>query len=101
MAKKTVIRRAFPYLPVSVTAQQSVSADESDGGFVDMLTREPVIEPQPAEAAEQPEEQAPAARYAVCQGCGTVIEGVTADATPQDFDGAGCCDRPSYIIQEG
>lgn len=101
MAKKTVIRRAFPYLPVSVTAQQSASADESDGGFVDILTREPVIEAQPAEAAEQPEEQATATRYAVCQGCGTVIEGVTADATPQDFEGAGCCDRPSYIIQEG
>ncbi|WP_294378449.1 recombinase RecT [uncultured Slackia sp.] len=101
MAKKTVIRRAFPYLPVSVTAQQSVSADESDGGFVDMLTREPVIEPQPVEAAEQPGEQAPATRYAVCQGCGTVVEGVTADATPQDFEGAGCCGNPSYIIQEG
>ena len=35
MARKTVIRRAFPYLPVSVEAQRAAAADETTPRFVD------------------------------------------------------------------
>lgn len=52
MAKKTVIRRAFPYLPVSVEAQQAAAADETDGGMrFDMP--EPVIDEPVYEVPEE------------------------------------------------
>ena len=41
MAKKTVIRRAFPFLPASVTAQQSVTSDETTPDYTDVFN--PVI----------------------------------------------------------
>jgi recombination protein RecT len=43
MAKKTVIRRAFPYLPVSVEAMNAAASDDTDGGFVDQLEHAPII----------------------------------------------------------
>lgn len=42
MAKKTVIRRVFPYLPVSVNAATAVAADESTPDYQDVF--HPVIE---------------------------------------------------------
>ena len=44
MAKKTVIRRAFPYLPVSIEAANAAAADETDGGFVPQICFAPVVE---------------------------------------------------------
>lgn len=41
MAKKTVIRRVFPYLPVSVNAAQAVGADETTPDYSDVF--HPVI----------------------------------------------------------
>ena len=43
MAKKTVIRRAFPYLPISVEAQSAAATDETDGGFTSVLECEPLL----------------------------------------------------------
>ncbi|MCI1643796.1 MAG: recombinase RecT [Bifidobacterium crudilactis] len=42
MAKKTVIRRVFPYLPVSVNAAQAVGADETTPDYADVF--HPVID---------------------------------------------------------
>ncbi|GAA6122609.1 recombination protein RecT [Bifidobacterium psychraerophilum] len=55
MAKKTVIRRVFPYLPVSVNAASAVGADETTPDYADVF--KPVIEdvePQQIEQAQQP-----------------------------------------------
>jgi recombination protein RecT len=55
MAKKTVIRRVFPYLPVSVNAASAVGADETTPDYTDVF--KPVIEdvePQQIEQAQQP-----------------------------------------------
>lgn len=54
MAKKTVIRRAFPYLPVSVEAQTAAAADETTPDYSGIL--EPVIEEVPNEPVEPAEE---------------------------------------------
>lgn len=43
MAKKTVIRRAFPYLPIGVEAQSAAVNDETDGGFTAALELEPLM----------------------------------------------------------
>ena len=58
MAKKTVLRRAFPYLPVSIEAQTGVAGDEatprfvdSDGVIFDLPDDEPA-EPVEAEGVE-------------------------------------------------
>ena len=42
MAKKTVVRRAFPYLPVSVEAQSAAAADESTPDYRGVL--DPIVE---------------------------------------------------------
>lgn len=47
MAKKTVIRRAFPYLPVSIEAQAAAAADETDGGLNFDEIPTPVIQEEP------------------------------------------------------
>lgn len=55
MAKKTVIRRVFPYLPVSVNAASAVGADETTPDYTDVF--KPVIEdvePPQIEQAQQP-----------------------------------------------
>ena len=49
MAKKTVIRRVFPYLPVSVNAAQAVGADESTPDYSDLF--HPVIDEAPVASA--------------------------------------------------
>lgn len=95
MAKKTVIRRAFPYLPVSVEAQGAAAVDGTDGGYVPQLTLAPVVEEQPGQEYEPPVQ-----RKAACKGCGNVVMDVSEDATPADLNGLGCCDRPDYEITE-
>lgn len=60
MAKKTVIRRAFPFLPVSVEAQQAGAADETTPDYTDVLAPvfpAPTTQAQP-EPEAQPEQQA-------------------------------------------
>ena len=52
MARKTVIRRAFPYLPVSVEAQEAAAADETTPNYGGVLN--PVIEVQDAVVTDQP-----------------------------------------------
>ncbi|MFR7746818.1 MAG: recombinase RecT [Eggerthellaceae bacterium] len=85
MAKKTVIRRAFPYLPVSVEAMNAAASDDTDGGFVDQLEHAPIISEQDFEAPsqEQPDTEPKGLRRAVCLTCGHEFD-VAADATLED-----------------
>jgi recombination protein RecT len=50
MAKKTVVRRSFPYLPVSVQAQEAASVDEQTPDYSDIF--HPVIESSSTPAIE-------------------------------------------------
>ena len=85
MAKKTVIRRAFPYLPVSVEAMNAAASDDTDGGFVDQLEHAPIISEQDFEvpSQEQPDTEPKGLRRAVCLTCGHEFD-VAADATLED-----------------
>lgn len=85
MAKKTVIRRAFPYLPVSVEAMNAAASDDTDGGFVDQLEHTPIISDQDFEAPsqKQPDTEPKGLRRAVCLTCGHEFD-VAADATLED-----------------
>lgn len=109
MAKKTVIRRAFPYLPVSLEAQTAAAADETDGGFVPQISIEPVIEAEPAEAPPLPEPEPQASaesakvegsaenKSAKCQSCGKEAGRVAADADLEDLNREMvCCENPNY-----
>lgn len=107
MAKKTVIRRAFPYLPVSVEAQGAASADETSGGYEGTLGYAPVITPEePSDGPEttpmevQPEsvEDAPADEpsRAACRTCGNVRGNLTPDCTIEDLNAFQCCEKPDY-----
>lgn len=117
MAKKTVLRRAWPWLPISTEAQGAVNFDETTGGFEETL-RAPVIDETP-EVEEIPQEEPPAPEVepeivedvasgqdegsglanrgsAVCQSCGCVVSDLAPDATLQDLNQFLCCDRPDY-----
>ena len=112
MAKKTVIRRAFPYLPVSVDAQSAAAADETDGGYTLALTAEPLISASGAGVYEgdggagkqqtvskrscEPESSDEGMGTAVCSSCGNVREGVAPDATIEDLNLFMCCANPDY-----
>lgn len=98
MAKKTVIRRAFPYLPVSVEAQTAAASDETDGGFVQAIGFAPVAPEACIGAGAEP--SADSRLTGVCRGCGHVVEDVAADATADDLNGVGCCPEPDYEIKE-
>lgn len=115
MAKKTVVRRAFPYLPVSIEAQGAASADETSGGYEGALGYAPIIEEDEEAAAEaqdaevldvEPveEETAPQTapdgptRTAYCQNCGMVLEDVAPDASIADLNTVNCCPQPCYIF---
>ena len=84
MAKKTVIRRAFPYLPVSIEAQNAAASDETSGGFVDQLSFDPIVPVEEEEARKVPEVVADTEpkglRKAVCMVCGHEYD-VAADAS--------------------
>lgn len=97
MAKKTVIRRAFPYLPVSVEAMNAAASDDTDGGFVDQLEHAPIISEQDFEAPSQEQNQdtePKGLRKAVCKSCGTSID-VAADASLEDVSSnmPPCCEN--------
>lgn len=106
MARKTVIRRAFPYLPVSVEAQSAAVSDETSGGYTAELSVLDLPEPQetpqePIEVDEVPAEPESAPEghpsRAVCRKCGYVTDEVTPDATLEDLQAAAtCCDAPKY-----
>lgn len=51
MARKTVIRRAFPYLPVSVEAQEAAASDETTPDYSAVF--KPVVTQDEAQAAAQ------------------------------------------------
>lgn len=58
MAKKTVIRRAFPYLPVSVEAQTAAASDDATPDYSDVfhpLPDEPADETPVEATVEEPE----------------------------------------------
>lgn len=117
MAKKTVLRRAWPWLPLSIEAQGAVNYDETTGGFEETL-RVPVIPVE--EVKEIPEEKPPAPEEvepeiveevasdlsgdsglanrgsAECRNCGMVRTDIAPDATLQDLNQFLCCDRPDY-----
>ena len=57
MAKKTVVRRAAPYLPMSVDAQTAVAADETTPDYSAVLS--PIIEPEPEQVPEYTVEPEP------------------------------------------
>lgn len=114
MAKKTVIRRAFPYLPVSVEAQTAAAADETTPDYIGTLN--PVIdaedgaeigyggpegaaEPQQdAQAYEEPPEPEIPPVRAVCRSCGNSVE-VAPDATADDLNQMVCCEHPDYVME--
>lgn len=105
MAKKTVIRRAFPYLPVSVEAMSAAASDNTDGGFVDQLEHAPIISEQDFEvpSQEQPQGTEPKGlRKAVCKSCGSAIE-VAADATLEDVAAnvPPCCENMQLEWADG
>lgn len=108
MAVKTAIRRAFPYLPVSIEAQSAAASDETTPDYTSVL--KPVVrdsKPVEAEEAEAVNIDAETAEeadsgenmtaQAVCKTCGNVVF-VTPDATAQDI-AFQCCEAPNYEIQ--
>jgi recombination protein RecT len=102
MAKKSVIRRAFPYLPVSVEAQQAAAADETTPDYSGVLapvipeaSEEPSEAPVEVSVDVEPQEGETGPRKAVCKSCGNVVE-VAPDASPEDLAGIGCCGAPDY-----
>lgn len=109
MAIKTAVRRAFPYLPVSVEAQAAAAADETTPDYSSVIN--PVIEPQNQAQADiveitdadtETDEKADSGEsvtlQAVCKTCGNVIDNIAPDATAQDivFE---CCEKPDYEIR--
>lgn len=109
MAKKTVVRRAFPYLPVSIEAQGAASADETSGGYEGALGYAPVIAEEEVVAAEATDDQvmeleaevvengaSDQLRKAACTFCGNVKENITPDCTLDDLNAFACCERPHY-----
>lgn len=106
MAKKTVVRRAFPYLPVSIEAQSAAAADETAGGYEGVLGVAPVVEPEepePLEAEAVDVTDAPdqdgaldGPRTAVCSNCGCVKEDLAEDCTLEDLNSFLCCEEPAY-----
>lgn len=106
MAKKTVIRRAFPYLPVSIEAQEAASTDESSAGYFKSDTRA-IIEPEifevEPEAEAEPEVVADTEpkglKKAVCKVCGNVAD-TASDATLEDLASLPCCETPKYEWME-
>ncbi len=109
MAIKSVIRRAFKFLPVSVEAQQAAAADETDGGFTQEImgalpdgVPEGTQELGANEDTDIPNEdkitpETPSeARKAVCETCGNTVSDIAEDATLEDLNGFLCCDSPNY-----
>lgn len=108
MAKKTVIKRSNPYLPLSVDAKTAIANDDTDGGFVQALTVDTLVKDCPevieaetvdAESVEvEPDEQSELMENpAVCQNCGNTVDAAP-DATLTDLEETGCCEKPDYLF---
>lgn len=112
MAKKSVIRRAAPYLPLSTQAYQAVAADDTDGGYMEALTLAPVIEETNAggegpvsvmeDHGETSREQeysdtssAVGTAFVACATCGNMRE-VSPGLRKDELDVFLCCDEPNY-----
>lgn len=93
MAKKTVVRRAFPYLPVSIEASGADVADEGSGGFESLFEAVQPAEPSTYEPQGM--------RMAVCTSCGTEFEtGAADDLKALEATRPACCEMPSYEWKE-
>lgn len=103
MCKKSVIRRAFPYLPVSIEAKEAVAADETSGGFEQAIRFDPIVGSEEAIQAhpqgQTTEEEAQELAGAVCLNCGNIVQ-VAPDASMDDLSSVGCCDTPRYQLIE-
>ena len=110
MAVKTAVRRAFPYLPVSIEAQSAAAADETTPDYTSVLA--PVVPqadilpveaetaenaPTDTETGEEADSGETMSAHAVCKTCGNVLS-VAPDATAQDI-AFQCCEAPNYEIQ--
>lgn len=118
MAKKTVIRRAQPYLPLSTQVQRAVAADETTGGFADILSRRPIFEEEginggsegpavdiaePVQPAHEQEiqqnssygEEEAGIQFAACSTCGNMRE-VATGLTQAQLNQFLCCENPDY-----
>jgi recombination protein RecT len=101
MACKTIIRRNFKYLPVSVELQSAVAHDETSGGYVSAVQTGYIdIDPIPAasdapehdyypEVDEDPQAPVADAQRAVCKQCGAALE-VAPDALEDDLRNVAC-----------
>lgn len=68
MAKKTVIRRAFPYLPVSVEARDAAASDDQTPDYSDVFRPLPTVtaDDSPVDVSvDEPEQSQPEARPSV------------------------------------
>lgn len=68
MAKKTVIRRAFPYLPVSVEARDAAASDDQTPDYSDVFRPLPTVtaDDSPVDVSvDEPEQSQPEAEDAV------------------------------------
>lgn len=104
MAKKTVIRRAFPYLPVSVEAKAAVENEGDTAAFLPELNIEPLeVETTPETAPESPSDDGDTEprglRKAVCLSCGNVAD-VAPDAQLEDLASIPCCETPNYQFMD-
>lgn len=106
MAIKTAVRRAFPYLPVSIEAQQAAAVDETTPDYTGVLApvvadSRPVevepVQPEPADV-ETPAEATTGPHRAVCKSCGYVMDYAPADPAAIKFE---CCENPAFEIVEG
>lgn len=113
MAKKSVIRRAAPYLPLATQTLKAVAADETDGGFLDVIVNEPLVEESTGESEGLPVEmelEGETAQeqdiqlkgssdettvFAACHNCGNMRE-VSPDIPKDQLDAFLCCDNPDY-----
>lgn len=112
MALKTVVRKASKLWPMSVAAREAVAADETTGGFEDIIDHSPVIETEAIEEepetpseevqetlVEAPETDSKTLRRAVCRSCGHLFD-IAADATAEDLKTLTCECGSSDLVFE-
>lgn len=117
MCLKSITRRDWKWLPLSVETQAVVTYDETTGGYeqalhIDMpvfevpeekeLEPAPEVEPEVVEAVASDEKAVSGLANtgsAVCRSCGCVVPDVAPDATLQDLNKFLCCEKPDYQWQ--
>lgn len=112
MARKSVVRRNWRYLPISIDAQKAATMDESTGGYEQVFssinfTDPPIVEDvmeveaevsEPEEAiTEQGLANQPVSDHsiAVCENCGYRMD-VDSGSDLKEIEYL-CCERPSFI----